>query len=176
MHLYSGRRRPNDFHAAVEGMLHHFQHLDIRVLSIDTAVDPTLNVHDEKLWKFLTGIAREGRVLGLLQGPPCETWTAARHKQQVDSEGQDRRGPRPVRSAQDPWGLAMMSGSELEQVFVGNILLLKGLVLACLVTFNGGVTFLEHPSMPFQEEYASIWRLGLTCLLHASTSTDPFVE
>ena len=166
VHLYSGRRRPNDFHAAVYGMLHRFRHLDIRVLSIDTAVDPTLNVHDEKLWRFLTGIAREGRVLGLLQGPPCETWTAARHQQQVDSEGNDRRGPRPVRSAQDPWGLAMMSCSELEQVFVGNILLLKGLVLACLVTFTGGATFLEHPSMPFQEEYASIWRLGLTCMLH----------
>ena len=166
VHLYSGRRRPHDFHAAVEEMLHQFQHLDIRVLSIDTVVDPTLNVHDEKLWHFLTSIARAGRVIGLLQGPPCETWTAARHCQQVDSEGQVRRGPRPVRSAQDPWGLAMVSGKELEQVYVGNVLLLKGLVLACLVTFNGRATFLEHPSMPFQEEYASIWRLGLTCLPH----------
>ena len=106
------------------------------------------------------------RILGLLQGPPCETWTAARHHQQVDSEGQARRGPRPVRSAQDPWGLAMLSGKELAQVFVGNILLLKGLVLACLVTFSGGATFLEHPSMPFQEEFARIWPLGPPCLLH----------
>lgn len=125
-----------------------------------------MNVHDVKLWNFLLGIAREGRVLGLLQGPPCETWTAARHHQQFDLDGRLRAGPRPVRSAQNPWGLELMSGQELEQVFVGNILLLKGLVLACLVTFSGGATFLEHPSMPFQEEYASIWRLGLTCMLH----------
>lgn len=166
VHLYSGRRRPDDFHAAVDGMLHQFLHLDIRVLSVDTAVDPTLNVHDDKLWSFLLGIAREGRILGLLQGPPCETWTAARHCQQFDAEGRALRGPRPVRSALEPWGLALLSGKELAQVYVGNILLLKGMVLACLVTFHGGATFLEHPSMPFQEEFASIWRLGLLCMLH----------
>ena len=43
--------------------------IEIRLLSIDTAVDPTLNVHEEGLWNFLVTIARAGRILGLLQGP-----------------------------------------------------------------------------------------------------------
>ena len=166
VHLYSGRRRPMDFHAAVGELLPKFAHLDIRVLSIDTAVNPALNVHDTKLWSFLVGAARERRILGLLQGPPCETWTAARHSQQFDSEGNLLRGPRPLRSTQDLWGLVLLSNRKLEQIYVGNVLLLKGMLLACLVTIGGGATFLEHPSMPFQDEISSIWRLGLVCLLH----------
>ena len=119
-----------------------------------------------QLWGFLINLAREGRILGLLQGPPCETWTAARHQQSVDSEGRALRGPRPLRSTQELWGLALLSCKELEQIYVGNVLLLKGILLACLVTISGGATFLEHPAMPFQDEISSIWRLGLLCLLH----------
>ena len=166
MHLYSGRRRPLDFHAAVEELLPSFAHLEIRVLSIDTAINAEFNVHDTKLWGFLVDAARAGRILGLLQGPPCETWTAARHHQQLDSDGRALRGPRPLRSTQDLWGLALLSCRELEQIYVGNVLLLKGILLACLVTISGGATFLEHPSMPFQDEISSIWRSGLLCLLH----------
>ena len=166
VHLYSGRRRPLDFHAAVEELLPRFAHLEIRVLSIDTAINAEFNVHDTKLWGFLVDAARAGRILGLLQGPPCETWTAARHHQQLDSDGRALRGPRPLRSTQDLWGLALLSCRELEQIYVGNVLLLKGILLACLVTISGGATFLEHPSMPFQDEISSIWRSGLLCLLH----------
>jgi len=166
VHLYSGRRRSEDFHAAVEELLPRFPHLHIRILSIDTAVHSMLNVHDPKLWGFLVNLAREGRILGLLQGPPCETWTAARHQQSVDSDGRVLRGPRPLRSTQELWGLAQLSCKELEQIYVGNVLLLKGILLACLVTISGGATFLEHPAMPFQDEISSIWRLGLLCLLH----------
>ena len=68
-------------------MIAEFKDLHIRVLSIDTAVDERLDVHDQKLWSFLMQIAREGRVLGLIQGPPCETWTSARHHQQLDEDG-----------------------------------------------------------------------------------------
>ena len=165
VHLYSGRRRPMDFHAAVEELIPRFSHLDIRILSIDTAVDPSLNVHDEKLWCFLVSQARDGRILGLLQGPPCETWTAARHQEQFDNEGRALRGPRPLRSTQDLWGLVQLSIRELAQIYVGNVLLLKGLLLACLVTFSGGATILEHPAMPFQDEISSIWRLGIINML-----------
>jgi len=132
---------------------------------LDTAVDPQLNIHDSKLWAFLVEIARAGRILGFLQGPPCETWTSARHSEQRDEEGNLIRGPRPLRSASELWGLPLLSGRELAQVFTGNCLLLKGLLLAVIIAMHGGVTILEHPAVPFDETYASIWRLGVIKLL-----------
>ena len=165
IHLYSGRRRSEDFHAMADVMLQAYPHLDVRVLSIDTAVDPSLNVHCERLWGFLLQIGRAGRILGLLQGPPCETWTAARHHQQFDAEGNALRGPRPLRTTEELWGIALLSCRELAQVYTGNVLLLKGLLLAVVVALNGGATILEHPAMPFADEISSIWRLGLLRLL-----------
>jgi hypothetical protein len=165
LHLYSGRRRASDFHEQVEKVIAEFPSLYIRVISIDTAVDATLDIHDTKLWHFLIEIAQAGRVLGLLQGPPCETWTSARHHQQVDEHGAPLRGPRPLRHADSLWGLDHLTIPELAQVFTGNILLLKGMFLACLVALRGGATFLEHPAVPFAEEMASIWRLALVKML-----------
>ena len=75
------------------------------------------------------------------------------------------RGPRPLRSAQQPWGLAHLTLAELAQIFTGNCLLLKGLYLAVIVALRGGAIFLEHPATPYNEEYPSIWRLGLVRLL-----------
>ena len=165
IHLYSGRRRPLDFHAATETMLARYPHLSVKVLSIDTAVDPSLNVHSPELWTFLLGVAAEGRVLGLLQGPLCETWTPARHHALIDDHGRERRGPRPLRTTDDLWGILRLSLAELEQISIGNILLLKDLVLACVVTLDGGATFLEHPAMPWDDSISSIWRLVIIRLL-----------
>jgi len=161
IHLYSGRRRPLDFHEQIEKIIGEFPNLHIRILSIDTAVNECMDVHNPRLWNFLLEIARAGRVLGLVQGPPCETWTSARHHQQVNCNGALLRGPRPLRLADHLWGLEHCTLPELAQLFIGNSLLLKGLLLACVVAINGGVTILEHPAVPFQEEYASIWRLAL---------------
>ena len=163
IHLYSGRRRDKDFHEQIEEVLAESKGLRIRILSIDTAVDERLDVHNQKLWSFLMQIAREGRVLGLVQTPPCETWTSARHHQQYDDEGVPIRGPRPLRSAASLWGLEHLTFPELAQIFVGSSLLLKvkGLLLACVVNIHGGVTVLEHPAAPYNEEYASVWRLGI---------------
>ena len=49
------------------------QILDVEVLSIDTAINAAMNVHDDKLWTFLLNLARQGRLLALVLGPPCET-------------------------------------------------------------------------------------------------------
>lgn len=149
----------------MDKLLTSYPTANIRVLSIDTAVDPCLNIHDMKLWTFLLTIAREGRILGLLQGPPCETWTSARFHKQLDDQGNEIRGPRPLRSAQQLWGLALLTSAELAQIFTGNSLLLKGLYLAVIVALRGGAIFLEHPATPYNEDYPSIWRLGLIRLL-----------
>ena len=149
----------------VEAILSDFPDLGVRVLSVDTAVNDVFNVHDPKLWHFLLDVAAAGRVLGLLLGPPCETWTSARHHQQLDEHGHAVRGPRPLRAASELWGMAHLTISELAQVYTGNCLLLKGLLLACVTTFNGGATFLEHPAVPYDETFPSIWRTGLIKLL-----------
>eukprot|EP00435_Cladocopium_sp_Y103_P021788 s2027_g5.t1 len=149
----------------MQTVLQRFPTIDIRLLSLDTAVDESLNIHSHALWQFLIHAARSGRVLCMLQGPPCETWTAARHQVQVDDHGMPIRGPRPLRSAEDLWGLASLTCGELAQLYTGNVLLLKGVLLACVITLAGGATILEHPATPFMEEYASIWRLGLMRML-----------
>ena len=165
VHLYSGRRRSGDFHEVMEKLLAEIPNANIRILSLDTAVDTRLNIHDMKLWTFLLTVAHEGRLIGLLQGPPCETWTSARFHKQLDEHGDEMCGPRPLRSAKQPWGLALLTLAELAQVFTGNCLLLKGLYLAVIVALRGGAVFLEHPAIPHNEEYPSIWRLGLIRLL-----------
>lgn len=165
VHLYSGRRRPGDFHEMMDTLLAKFPNANIRILSLDTAVDPSLNIHDMKLWTFLLTVAREGRIIGLLQGPPCETWTSARFHAQLDDQVNEIRGPRPLRSAQQLWGLAFLTIAELAQIFTGNCLLLKGLYLAVIVALRGGAVFLEHPATPYNEDYPSDWRLGLIRLL-----------
>lgn len=165
VHLYSGRRRSGDFHEMMDMILAEVPNANVRILSLDTAVDPRLNIHDTKLWAFLLAIAREGRLIGLLQGPPCETWTSARFHELLDEHGNLLRGPRPLRSSLRPWGLALLTLSELAQVVTGNCLLLKGLYLAVIVALRGGAIFVEHPATPYNEEYPSIWRLGLVRVL-----------
>ena len=53
VHLYSGRWRAHDFHARMDDLLASMQSVHVRILSIDTAVDPRLNIHDHTLWAFL---------------------------------------------------------------------------------------------------------------------------
>ena len=53
--------------------------------------------------------ARSGRLLGLLLGPPCETWSSARHETQYDEDGMALCGPRPLRDAENCWGIDMLS-------------------------------------------------------------------
>eukprot|EP00435_Cladocopium_sp_Y103_P064137 s381_g25.t1 len=165
IHLYSGGRREGDFHDWMLTLLQGINATAVRVLSIDTAIHPSFNIYDQHLWEFLHRIIVERRCLGLLMGPPCETWSAARHQRCVDENGMDTGGPRPLRHGDCLWGLEKLCWRELNQLFVGSDLLLQGLFLACCAALNGSPTFVEHPAPPFDSELASIWRLGLLRLL-----------
>ena len=164
VHLYSGRRREEDFQHWMQSFLNEHQHgACFRVLSVDTAIDKAMNVHSTKLWEFLIGLARAGRLRALLLGPPCETWSAARFMQLLSDAG--RKSPRPLRLASSIWGLNGLSTRELLQISVGNTLLLRGLWLAVSVALHKGAVILEHPMMPLEQYKPSIWRTAVVLLL-----------
>lgn len=168
VHLYAGRRREDDFHAQMQALIDSETITCgsvITVLSIDTAIDDTMDVHSTRIWSFLLSAAREGRILALLLGPPCETWSNARFAELVDEEGNVKKGPRPLRSALTCWGLLGLSLAELEQVAVGNSLLLRGLWLCIPVALSGGSVLLEHPAPPFQMERPAVWRTSIFLFL-----------
>ena len=159
VHLYSGRRRRGDFQHWAE----HFaaaKNISICVISIDTAIDPAMNVHDNHLWSTLIQAGREGYILGLLLGPPCETWSSARFHRLEDGTG-----PRPLRSRARPWGLDRLRFPELEQLGVGSDLFLRGLWLCILVAFAHGAVILEHPALPADPGHPSIWATWVVHLL-----------
>lgn len=168
IHMYAGRRRDADFH-------HHMARLvrdcgqawasSIIIISLDTAIDERMNVHSELVWNWLLRTARAGRILGLLLGPPCETWSSARHETQLGEDGLPMRGPRPLRLSEASWGLIGLALRELCQLSTGSCLLLRGLWLCVPVALFGGAVLLEHPAPPYQEERASIFRTGLVLLL-----------
>ena len=168
VHLYSGRRRTGDFHFHMQQFLtagHANFSRSILVLSIDTAINDSMNVHCEHLWHFLLDLARQGQIAALLLGPPCETWSSARFAARTDTDGNPVKGPRPLRGDMTCWGLPGLSHRELLQVSVGNSLLLKGLQLCVPVAAKGGAVVLEHPAPPLQQEHPSIWRTGIVRLL-----------
>eukprot|EP00438_Fugacium_kawagutii_P011254 Skav219465 [mRNA] locus=scaffold596:13493:14290:- [translate_table: standard] len=131
---------------------------DFCVISIDTSISSRMNVLQPDVWAKLMALARDGFVHGLLLlGPPCGTWSSARHE-----EIEDRPyGPRPLRHADSPWGLWQLTMRELQQCRTGAVLLLRGFWLAITVALAGGGVVLEHPAMPRQADRPSIWRLGV---------------
>ena len=167
IHLYAGRRRPRDFHFHMTELIGSSSEAwanNISVISIDTAISEDMNVHGEQLWGFLLTAARAGRILAILLGPPCETWSNARFAQLFDSEGSEIKGPRPLRSGSDCWGIEGLSFAELAQIDVGNTLLLRGLWLCLPVAMTNGAVLLEHPAPPYQQDRPAIWRTSLVLL------------
>ena len=157
LHMFSGRRRDFDCHYWVEAlaptMLPEYH---VVSLSMDTAIDHQLgNLLEGASLDHAVSLAR-GHAFALgLTGPPCETWTAARHIVCDELHG---RGPRPLRSCLQAWGLPGLSMRELCQLGTGSSLMLHSLLLEVLIVLAGGGSIMEHPALPDNEDYASIWR------------------
>lgn len=165
LHMFSGRRRDFDCHHWIEvlapTMLPEYH---VVSLSMDTAIDHQLgNMLDGASFDHAVSLA-SGRAFALgLTGPPCETWTAARH---IVCEELHGRGPRPLRSCLQAWGLPDLSMRELCQLGTGSALMLHSLLLEVLIGLAGGGSVMEHPALPDNEEFASIWRTFIhRCLI-----------
>jgi hypothetical protein len=164
LHMFSGRRRAMDCHHWVESLAPILMpEFHVVSLSMDTAIDPWLgNLLEGDSFAHAVHLA-QGHAFALgLTGPPCETWTAARHIVCDELHG---RGPRPLRSSSHAWGLPGLSMRELSQLGVGSSLMLHSLLLEALICLAGGGSIMEHPSLPDDEEFASIWRTMIHRLL-----------
>ena len=162
LHLFSGRRRSDDWHDALHDAFGScFPGITLKVLSVDTANEATLcNLLSPLCLGPLFRLAREGCFGLAMSGPPCETWSSARHLPPPPDldEGQALRWPQPLRSALRPWGIASLTARELRQLYQGSQLMLTNLNLDLLVAVHGGGTGMEHPDQPPSPDHASIWR------------------
>lgn len=153
-HLYSGRRRAGDCHDAFQRLFPAlFPHVELHLLAIDMTISTTLCDMTKTAYTILASLARKGILALVLSGPPCETWTAARHLQDPQHPG-----PRPLRSKAQAWGLYGLTVAESRQLYTGSVLMVRALEIEFAAYVNGAGSMMEHPSTPFQEEYCSIWR------------------
>ena len=174
LHLYSGRRRKGDLQDALEA-LEPEAGVTLWVLSVDVMVSgqycDLLQHETQLLW---LRIAREGLVEGLLAGPPCETWSVAREADGMAPE----RGPRPLRTAIEPWGLIDLSQRESLQIDAGNQLMIFAIRICLTQALQGKFSLLEHPDDPGLHDSSkaaspTIWR---TAVLDWLRQLDLFFE
>eukprot|EP00438_Fugacium_kawagutii_P024169 Skav230770 [mRNA] locus=scaffold1473:53099:63334:- [translate_table: standard] len=187
LHLFSGRRRAGDFHAHVRAWSTR-QSFRVFILSLDTAV----SVHFGNLalhscnWQMVHSLYSHGQVCGTLSGPPCETFSEARFNNlaepqavQLDGSVLPARhvGPRPLRSADRPFGLDFLTLKELAQLQVGSEFCLQTLLALGFHLAFGGLFTCEHPAAPRDQERPTMWRMAITqCLLQHPNVTLDFFE
>ena len=166
IHLFSGRRRANDFHDHLLRLC-EADSFQVIILSMDTAVSlehGDLRAH-ARPWRILQRWLATGRVAACIAGSPCETFTEARYHPVVDAEGNVKEGPRVLRTAKELWGLAGLTLRELRQLAQGSGFALQVLWCATLMALWGGVMVSEHPAVPRDPERASIWTSPMVTLL-----------
>ena len=96
-----------------------------------------------------------GRIAAVLGGPPCETWSRARHLPPNQCLG---RPPRPLRSPASLWGLRHLRAREAQQVRLGNRLYRTQLEFMHMCAQYEVPGMLEHPIEPEEDFMASSWR------------------
>ena len=162
-HAFSGRRRPGDFQHFLDTLTPQLPGVTVHVLSIDIVIHKGHgNLMCPKVRRFWLDVTAKGWVVGLLAGPPCETWSRARSRKLEDAP---TGGPRPVRSQQQPWALPSLRLKEITQVLFGNTLLTFALEMMVLLCMSTGFGIVEHPAEPEETDMPSIFRLPLVRLM-----------
>ncbi len=175
LHLFSGRRREHDFQA-------HFEKLaagtNAVVLSLDIIYGHRGDLLDNDNVAYWASYIRSGRVIGLLGGPPCESWSAARGRPIERTTGTTRNGPRQLRNRFAPWGLRDVTPSERKQLHTANQLL-RAMIHLMYVAVDEGVSgVMEHPATPWwSPDCASSWLLDeVVRLRRHSAATFVYVD
>ena len=119
LHLCSGRRREGDVQYWLERLAGEAS-VDVLVVSVDPAIDRVRGnaAHPDNVGFWLHAIWC-GVVVGLLEGPPCETWSQSRY-------GDDT--VEVLRALDTPWGRSGLKPRQYAQLRMANILLHVGLL------------------------------------------------
>ena len=163
LHLFSGVRRPGDFHTSVLA-LKDDSGLTLFPISIDIILSKD---HGDLLsgttQAFWIRLALAGAIHFVLGGPPCETWSISRWRYY-----EDNTGPKPLRSGMDLmgeiWGWQTLRLRDLRQLLCSNGLLTFMIRIFCAQLIAQGAAVIEHPSQPGQRggvQPPSIWLLPI---------------
>ena len=166
VHLFSGRRRPNDVHASLQEFATTCQ-LKLIVLSLDTAVSSEFGdfALGSTSWQTLEQVYAAGAVGATLVGSPCETFSEARYMVPDDLPAGSVM-PRPLRSAQYLFGLEGLTARERLQCHLGGNFFQQGaLVLSYHIMKFGGCFVSEHPARPRDDTRPSIWTSAILQVL-----------
>ena len=90
---------------------------------------------------------RSRRVAAMVGGPPCETFTAARFADLPTEPGDmcPARGPTPLRSRANLWGLDCLTPQQMRQVLVSNMLMFSTLLLFVECILADCMAIVKHP-------------------------------
>lgn len=151
VHFYSGYRRPGDIHQVLEERALR-DHVALWVISVDMCMQKDqADLGTASALRFWKARVLSGQIIGLGGGPPCETWSAARHQEE---------GPPPLRSLQWPQGLPWLSTLQWRQVLVGSRLMAFHIEMMWTAAITGACAWMEHPQYPVwlrEEMPPSVW-------------------
>ena len=133
-------------------------HEPVWVISLDVAIDAKLcDLSCSGGVARWLDLAIAGRVVMVLGGPPCETWSVARWNGGFRVAG---AGPRAVRSSEHLWGLHGLDSGERQQVALGNALLRIVILFLAAARVYGFAAVMEHPQLPsWMPQAPSSWKL-----------------
>eukprot|EP00438_Fugacium_kawagutii_P002670 Skav222011 [mRNA] locus=scaffold2020:296809:301759:- [translate_table: standard] len=165
LHAFAGRRRYGDVQHFLDHLCDTRTGIHITTISVDLVISQTHgDLAQARIQGFWISAIRDGQVIGLLCGPPCNSWSRARGRSLTMPDGQERQGPRVIRTVEEAWGLHALTLRELEDVSIGNLLLHFSLWAFLEVTLAGGSALMEHPA-DLEEMQVSIWKLPCTAFL-----------
>eukprot|EP00438_Fugacium_kawagutii_P022589 Skav216784 [mRNA] locus=scaffold579:180561:182699:+ [translate_table: standard] len=119
IYLYAGHRRYGDVHAWADEMTRQYGFC-IEIVPLDIVYEHRLcNLLLPESQDFWKRQLSDGRLLGMIMAPPCESWSVARWRSILAADG----GPRPIRTSTHPWGAPDATHRQLRQVEVATDLL-----------------------------------------------------
>lgn len=171
LNLFSGRRRWGDLQCQIS-WAHQNAEYEIYVLSIDIVLSSSHgNLADQGVLDYWKRHIASGRVHSLLGGPPCESWSAARHNKIADLPAD--RQPRPLRSPENLWALSALSKSEYAQLHTANVLMWAMFQLTATMVQAGGSAIMEHPGVAWwNDKVPSVWNTWFMKVLSAVPAVE----